>query len=70
MAYSLSADMLEVTPADLQALAKRYLTPATRWSAIVLAKGVPMPAIPRPKMAATETPPATPSTPMAGQSGN
>jgi zinc protease len=63
MAYSLSADMLEVTPADLQALAQRYLKSSTRWSAIVLAKGVPMPAIPRPKLAANDSVPPPAPTP-------
>lgn len=45
MARSLQNDMLGVTPADLQALAQRYLRSDTRWSAVVLAKGVPLPQI-------------------------
>src|SRR3546814_13013980 len=33
-------DMLEVTPADIQSLAKKYLTPGASWSAVVLPTGV------------------------------
>jgi zinc protease len=37
---SLGSDMLSVTPADIQALAKKYLVPAKSWSAVVLPEGV------------------------------
>lgn len=56
-AYSLASDMLDVTPADLQALAARYLKPGSRWSAIVLPRGVAVPAVP-----ATPAPAVAPST--------
>jgi zinc protease len=64
-ARSLANDLLTVTPADLQALAARYLVPKTSWSAIVLANGTPVPLIPRTQTAST--PPATP--PAAVSSG-
>lgn len=44
---TLARDLLEVTPADLQALAARYLTRDRNWSAVVLARGMPMPLIDR-----------------------
>jgi zinc protease len=44
---TLARDLLEVTPADLQALAARYLTRDRSWSAVVLARGMPMPLIDR-----------------------
>jgi zinc protease len=37
---SMGSDMLSVTPADLQALAKKYLVPGKSWSAEVLPEGV------------------------------
>ncbi|MBV2147016.1 insulinase family protein [Sphingobium sp. AS12] len=37
---TMAQDMLTVTPAQLQALAARYLAPAKSWSAIVLPEGV------------------------------
>src|SRR3546814_10954185 len=37
---SMPRDMLEVTPADIQSLAKQYLTPGASWSAVVLPTGV------------------------------
>ncbi|MDI1295898.1 MAG: insulinase family protein, partial [bacterium] len=37
---TMSQDMLTVTPADVQALAVKYLTPAKSWSAMVLPEGV------------------------------
>jgi len=37
---TMAQDMLTVTPAQLQALAARYLVPAKSWSAIVLPEGV------------------------------
>jgi zinc protease len=37
---SMGPDMLEVTPAELQALAKKYLVPGKSWSAMVLPDGV------------------------------
>ncbi|MCI4589181.1 insulinase family protein [Sphingobium sp. BYY-5] len=37
---NMSKDMLSVTPADLQALATKYLVPGKSWSAIVLPEGV------------------------------
>ena len=46
MARSLQNDVLSVTAADIQTLAQRYLRADTRWSAIVLAKGVPAPQLP------------------------
>ncbi|BAK67611.1 peptidase M16 family protein [Sphingobium sp. SYK-6] len=45
LAASLSRDLLDVTPADLQQLATRYLVPETSWSAIVLARGMPVPLV-------------------------
>ncbi len=52
MARSLQNDVLGVTAADIQALAQRYLRPDTRWSAIVLAKGVPAPQLPAQQLVA------------------
>jgi zinc protease len=37
---TMAQDMLSVTPADVQALAAKYLVPAKSWSAIVLPEGV------------------------------
>ena len=37
---SMPRDLLQVTPAELQALAKKYLVPAKSWSAVVLPNGV------------------------------
>lgn len=37
---TMSQDMLNVTPADIQALAAKYLLPAKSWSAVVLPEGV------------------------------
>ncbi|HEX7782068.1 MAG TPA: insulinase family protein [Sphingobium sp.] len=37
---SMGPDMLNVTPAELQALAKKYLVPGKSWSAMVLPDGV------------------------------
>lgn len=37
---TMADDMLNVTPADLQALAKKYLAPGKSWSAVVLPEGV------------------------------
>ncbi len=37
---TMAQDMLNVTPADLQALAAKYLLPAKSWSAVVLPEGV------------------------------
>ncbi|MEC3911087.1 insulinase family protein [Sphingobium sp. CR2-8] len=37
---NMSQDMLTVTPAQLQALAAKYLVPAKSWSAVVLPEGV------------------------------
>ena len=51
VARSVEPDMLNVTAADLQALAKRYLRPDTRWSAVVLANNVTVPQLPAPKIA-------------------
>jgi len=45
LARSMQDDTLSVTAADLQALAQKYLRADTRWSAIILAKGVPVPEI-------------------------
>ena len=45
LAGTLTRDLLNVTPADLQALAARYLVPARSWSAISLARGMPVPII-------------------------
>ncbi len=47
LARSLQSDMLDVTAADIQALAQRYLRADTRWSAIVLAQGVAAPELPQ-----------------------
>lgn len=44
-AASMAQDMIEVTPAELQALAARYLRPQTSWSAVILPNGTPMPRI-------------------------
>ncbi len=56
LARSLQDDVLSITPADIQALAQRYLKAGTRWSAIVLANGVPAPSlpVPAPQIAATD----------------
>jgi len=48
IARSIQNDVLSVTPADIQTLAQRYLKADTRWSAIVLAQGVPEPSLPAP----------------------
>ncbi|MGF7168387.1 zinc protease [Sphingobium xanthum] len=48
---SLGTDLLNVTPADLQALAARYLVPQTSWSAIVLARGMPVPLVSKDQIA-------------------
>jgi zinc protease len=37
---SMADDMLKVTPADIQALAVKYLAPNRSWSAVVLPEGV------------------------------
>lgn len=37
---SMPRDLLEVTPAEIQALARKYLIPAKSWSAVVLPTGV------------------------------
>ncbi|MET0371252.1 MAG: insulinase family protein [Sphingobium sp.] len=37
---SMASDMLTVTPAEIQALAAKYLVPAKSWSAVVLPEGV------------------------------
>lgn len=37
---TMAADLLSVTPADVQALAKKYLVPSKSWSAVVLPEGV------------------------------
>jgi len=44
-AATLGRDLLEVTPAQLQALAARYLVPQASWSAIVLPRGMPVPLV-------------------------
>ncbi len=56
LARSLQDDVLSITPADIQALAQRYLKAGTRWSAIVLAQGVAVPSlpVPAPQIAATD----------------
>jgi zinc protease len=59
-AASLGRDLLDVTPADLQALAARYLVPQSSWSAIVLARGMPVPLIPKPQRADNSAAPAQP----------
>jgi len=51
LARSLAPDLLNVTPADLQALATRYLVPRTSWSAIVLARGIPVPLVSKEQIA-------------------
>lgn len=67
MMRSLGSDLLNVTPAELQALAQRYLIADKSWSAIALSKDVPMPEIAPPALApqpssapATAAPTATP----------
>jgi zinc protease len=57
MARSFQDDVLSVTAADIQSLAQRYLRSDTRWSAIVLAKGVPQPQLPGAQIAQTGSPP-------------
>jgi zinc protease len=47
LAASLARDLLDVTPADLQALATRYLVPQSSWSAIILKRGMPVPLVTR-----------------------
>lgn len=42
---TLARDLLEVTPAQIQALAARYLVPQASWSAIVLPRGMPVPLV-------------------------
>ena len=37
---TMAKDMLTVTPAELQALAAKYLSPGKSWSAVVLPEGV------------------------------
>ena len=37
---TMSQDLLNVTPADIQALATKYLVPGNSWSAVVLPQGV------------------------------
>jgi len=61
LARSFASDMLNVTAADIQALAQRYLRPETRWTAIVLPRNAAIPALPvalailpAPRMAAAE----------------
>ncbi len=54
MMISLDRDILGVTPAELQALAQRYLVEDKSWSAIVLGKGVPMPALTPPALSPAE----------------
>jgi zinc protease len=58
MARTLQDDVLSVTAADIQMLAQRYLRANTRWSAVVVAKGVQPPALPAaPQIADTATAP-------------
>ncbi len=54
MARTLQDDVLSVTAADIQTLAQRYLRSNTRWSAVVLAKGVQPPALPPPHRLRTQ----------------
>ena len=61
IARSLPADLLGVTPADLQALAARYLVPQTSWSAIVLARGLPVPFITKQQTAGNAIAPPPPA---------
>jgi len=49
---TMARDLLDVTPADLQALAARYLVPQTSWSAISLARGMPVPLVSKEAIAA------------------
>lgn len=58
---TLGPDMLGVTPADLQALAQRYLLPGKSWSAIALAKSVPVPVIAPPALPANGAPAKAPT---------
>jgi hypothetical protein len=58
---TLGPDMLGVTPADLQALAQRYLLPGKSWSAIALAKSVPVPVIAPPALPANSAPAKAPA---------
>ncbi len=51
MMRSLGSDLLNVTPAELQTLAQRYLIADKSWSAIALSKDVPMPEIAPPALA-------------------
>jgi len=44
-ARSLGRDLTDITPADLQALAARYLVPERRWSAVVLPEEAPSPVL-------------------------
>jgi zinc protease len=51
MASSYGSDLTSVKPEDIQALARRYLKSDTQFSMVVLAKGVPMPAMDSRQMA-------------------
>ncbi|MCW2338449.1 zinc protease [Sphingobium sp. B2D3A] len=44
-ARALGRDLTSITPADLQALAARYLVPEKSWSAVVLPESAPAPAL-------------------------
>lgn len=57
LATSLGRDLLDTTPADIQALAARYLVPGSSWSAIVLARGMPVPLISKSQTAASAAAP-------------
>jgi zinc protease len=57
MARTFQDDVLSVTAADIQSLAQRYLRSDARWSAIVLAKGVPQPQLPNGQMVQTGSAP-------------
>jgi len=61
MTATLARDLLGVTPADLQALAARYLVPQTSWSAISLARGMPMPLVSKDAIAARAAQAAQPA---------
>lgn len=62
MMRSLGSDLLNVTPAEIQALAQRYLVTDKSWSVIALGKDVPVPEIAPPVLKPQATPvAATPS---------
>jgi len=72
MTATLARDLLSVTPAELQALAARYLVPQTSWSAVSLARGMPMPLVSKDEIAARAAeamPPAPPSDADAAAGG-